>query len=454
MYNRVITLESEEMEGNTKGRPISRAAHLLSLLDRFQPGNAVYTADIEGDLSEEALVKGLKRLQEKYELLQCKVVNTGLSFRWVPVNWQNLPIPLETHPISEAPSVYATAIDYHFEVGNYPLLKCYLFKKNQRQYTVSLNICHSLVDGTGGTVLLCDLLNLVQQPEQPEVKPISMLPDIDRLYPKKHRGIRGKFSAFPTMRHMNRLSHSNQLPMLSTKIASGREMKVSTLTFSEANTTALLRNCKRHEATLTGALMAALFITVRHEMEALGKIPLTAAIPVNMRNKFNPPLADNHVDMLASSLFCDLSVGPSESFWTLANQCRKRVMQRLAAEEHFASWNMALPRILSSANLLGKSFPKTYLKHSPKAVSIISNIGVLDKFQVNHHHFKVKNISFFVLGQIITPMGITASSYHGVLTLHFTYSSKRLGQSYAERLVKGFERILMEHTTNKTKAVV
>jgi hypothetical protein len=187
-------------------------------------------------------------------------------------------------------------------------------------------------------------------------------------------------------------------------------------TLSKAETDTLVEAAREHQTTVHGALAASIMATIA---EDLGKTsPLLFGSPVDVRERVEPKIGDD-IGMYVALGVTLHEVDPKNvAFWKLAKQARDDLHAQIEDGGAHTLLPMQARFLALAARLLPAPWFGAFVENAQLPAIGLTNIGRV-RFDADFSPFSLEALSFAVSTGVLGKVGVTATTYNGVLTLNF-----------------------------------
>lgn len=387
------------------GRPLGAQERLLYLYSKRYHRHFCIVGKLAGEISPHDLVRGLRKVQARHSSLNYSVEDKEDGPHFVYNNPKDIPVKAHT---LDADSTWHSIVEAElatpFDPSRAPLLRITALREpqNQRELTLVLTFHHALADGLSAVAFLDDLVAALNSSV---LQPAPNHPPVERLLgsvpPRDPPRLEGIPAAAPAA-----LEEISREPLW--RAFKGDNPKVGSIEFGADLTAALVARSKEEQATVQGALGAA--ITAANA-GTHGRDHYSIVSPISVREFAGIDPAGIGVFLTVGLV--RLPIGNSVPFWERARGF-SRELQALRSKEAVAlsahSLEKALPPLSGvdvACGLIG----------SLHYDAVVSNLGVL---QTRSSGPRVKLQAIWgpmVLGRIRNERMLGASTHGGILRL-------------------------------------
>jgi phthiocerol/phthiodiolone dimycocerosyl transferase-like enzyme len=308
-------------------RLLGPAEFQMWLLDRHAPYNATMIARLWGRVDVGLLRQALVAVQARHPILRARIVPEPRP-RYVSDGVAAIPLRVlerqdEGHWRREVMDEVPRAIP--LETG--PLMRATLLNGQDRAELL-FSLPHIATDGRGIVYLLRDLLSAL---DGTVLSPLPEWPSCEELIPPSAytrsdgAEVMNSWWSRKTSERFKALSFKTllaDLPRL------GRT-HAHPVRLSKAETSALLTRCRHEEASLHGALLAALMLNLVTE-----ETTLRASHPFDLRAELQPPVGDD-LGLFIGAIWTEHDVSPASHLWDVARDVTGQILEAIARRAHF-----------------------------------------------------------------------------------------------------------------------
>ncbi|MCP3142304.1 phthiocerol/phthiodiolone dimycocerosyl transferase family protein [Pyxidicoccus xibeiensis] len=423
-------------------RPLGLAESLFWQLDRIICGNFIAYVELDGVVTQEELARGLAALVQAHPLLRARIVEDVSLGRPCFQEVEAVPPELTQVAPEALRSHWMRELDRTFASDSEPLFRAHLATDGARSW-VGLTFHHSIGDGRTGAKLLNELVPFLDQGLAPA--PSAPPPAQESFYRPEAFGAPDKAHHFATVvadirARAQTLAPGNLVPGLCERTSLTRENGHHELELSSAQTNALLQTCRRHGATVHGALGAAYLGALHTEFLTPGRsVVMSLASPVDLRASRRSPSSSEDVGLRLSGVVSRIRMSDSSEFWELARTFTRDVREQidlgnahLLHELVYTQTPPGLTREHGAAILEGmRRFPWN---------SVITNVGRLPALEPGRR-LTLRHMGFLGAPTPSQALVMSIGTYGG-LRIHTVYDRQNLGQPRAESLLGRFEERL------------
>lgn len=420
--------------------------------NRVDALNGQAIAEVEGDLSEASIRRGLDFLRQRYPLLAVVIRREGgrVVFQREDVP----PIPLQVLEAPEGDWVETAEAESKgpipCETG--PQARCVLLRHGNTRSTVLLTFPHAVGEGCSWYILIRDLLRsaagLITPGEEGGI-PDLPLPLYDRL-PQSVKGFSG-FAGFARMmsRELAGYFREGGAPRkldldLSTPPADRRTGLIP-VRFDHGFTERLLDRSRREQTSVHGAICAAGLLAVSKVMTDGSPRVFACTSAVDMRKRLTPPIGDE-MGLFVSVLWAVQRVRQDSPFWDLARSIREKLAARIALGDPGIVASLGTLSLPLLERLPGRDRSGRIVKlagsfmYNYKGTGV-SNMGRID-LPERLGGFTINSISF--AGSLVN-LGYFLSvvnTFNGALNINYLFNEPLIDRDRARTLAKTAEGFL------------
>jgi Condensation domain len=297
------------------------------LLDRHTPYNATLIARLWGPVDVDRLRQALVAVQARHPILRARIVCEPRP-RYVSDGVPAIPLRVlarqdEEHwhrvVMDEVPSAMP------LETG--PLMRAILLH-GQARSELLFSLPHLATDGRGIVYLLRDILSALQGAM---LSPLPEWPSCEELIPptaytrSDGAEVMNSWWSRKTTERFKAVSFTTLLADLP-KVGRTHAHPVQ---FSKVETHDLIARSRREEASLHGALLAALMFSLVTEATTI-----RASHPFDLRAELQPPVGDD-LGLFIAPLWTVHNVSPVSHFWDVARDVTRQLLAAIARGAYF-----------------------------------------------------------------------------------------------------------------------
>ncbi|MEU9120995.1 FAD-dependent monooxygenase [Streptomyces sp. NPDC048506] len=408
------------------------------IADRTSPLNGVVRARLHGPLELPLLRRALDVLQARHPLLRVAISGDeeGAAAAFRPVGGRPIPLRHVRVPAADpaADARWEREVDEHelaegvdWRTG--PLVRAAVItregvERGAAVHDLLLTATHCIADGMTGLSLLREWIDIAARlsaGEQPSHTSHRALPAAEDLLPHHHRGEAGAAGLTALMERdeeeARRLRPRRVVPSRPVPFDRRRTRMVHrSLTAGELEL--LVGACKRHEATVHGALAAAMVTAVAQEAGTAEPAHFSIGSPLDFRAELEPAVSHDEAGTYAATLPSRVLYQPGTPLWPMARAISRDLADRRKRAEHLSLVNL-LDRAGPRTSADGEAFMR-YLDEQGPLNLCLSNLGRYDvPDQVGP--WRVSDTQIIAGISVTGALVATALTSHGRLAWNFSY---------------------------------
>lgn len=421
-------------------RALSPAERWYWIIDQLSTLNVCGRVRVEGELSVEALRRGLDALQAHHPLLRL-AITTGPpedGTRFVPT--EN-PIPLREVNLTEPDDErwvrevdeheFATPIDWR----SGPLVRAVVITQPGRIHDLVLSVTHCIADGTTLLALLRHWVRLTAgRPEVDRTAERAPVPvAAEALFLERYRAMSGEMPD-KSPEGEEEADGAGQV---------GRLEPDRFVPFDRRRTRFLHRflpgdaledlslACKREGVTMHGVLAAAMACAVARDAGAPPPAHFAIGSPVDLRGELSRPVSENEVGCYVSAVHSVVRYQPDD-LWSMARFINRDIAERRKRGEQYVVFGQ-----LAQQGPAGVADSEPFVRFIEEHGSFnffISNIGRFD-FPGTVGEWRLSEAQFVGGISVVGYFASSVGTSHGQLSWNFTYIDEAISRERAERLV-------------------
>jgi len=427
-----------------KIRRLGRAEWCNWLIDKAACANFVVKIDVEAGLDPDRFKKELDLAAGRHPILKARV-KAGLW--WAHFVDPGTPSDIPVKVVAEAVdwrTVVESEMETRFDIRREQPIRVTLLKFDPGHTTLLATFFHAHTDAKSVSLFLLEVLGCYGGAQPGPAR--QMLPPMEAGFPPRRRGFLRPFFMLRYVGFLLRLAVRfglpKRLPSTRPKKWFRRQCRITNIMLDTGQSQQLLSQCRAHDTTVQGALMAALLAAQRDLLgDKIGKTQVLASI-VNARNYLETPRSDHDIGYHAVFAHTFHLKQEEADFWTNARLCRERIFEQVDRRDLFHMWDMMLPPMVTGPTRLGAKMLMLATGASAQA-SNITNIGNLG----NGHlagGLKVTSLEFTVCPSAFMPYACTANAVAGRIFVDLIYHQDGLGSEADELLLnKVRDRLLL-----------
>ena len=226
---------------------------------------------------------------------------------------------------------------------------------------------------------------------------------------------------------------------------------------SADRTAELVRRCREEDATVHGALSAALVTAAVQHRDGLLEpgydrdegLRITLGSPVDMRQSLEPRVGADEAGAFVSIIRTPVDYHEAMDFWHIARSVTDDMRTRQRRGEAFSELHfsrMAMPRTLRRSRPIVNSLEKA----GPQNL-ILSNIGRFD-FPASAGRLSFSGAQFAASNGASCYIGATVNTSHGRMSLNVNYLREAIPDQVAEGFAAEWARLLTAVSTDGARA--
>jgi hypothetical protein len=437
-------------------RPLGPVELMLWRLDQISCLNVVLHAEIHGPMRPEHLRQGLDAVQRRHPQTRVRIQPGQDQHLWFRSGAGPIPLRVVDIPSDGWQAAFQAEINTRFAAGAGPLLRVVCLRHAADRSTLFVTFHHAMGDGLSGAYLVRDLVQataMAYQGQATVLAPLPPRPYLEKLFPARTRGIAGWLryvellgrAVAATWRHNGpqMLAADATLPL------KDRRWHSVAFRLEVEFTRRLMAKARSERTTVSGALAAALALTVAHELGGDKPAILNMGFPVNLRDSLVPQV-EQECGAFATGITCLAAVGQHDAFWDLARSVNKSIKQSLRRDAQFLlvpkAWRVYrfLVRLASLA-CRGKDGLATFggRRLPPVPMVSLSNLGRL-KITCQHGPLRVETMGFMAGVSIMSRLYATALTLNDILYWHIGGVEPVLSRQHIEHLAETARAVLQE----------
>jgi NRPS condensation-like uncharacterized protein len=434
-------------------RDLGPIEHCMWHGDKVLRLNFTTIARVRGDLRREHLEQALEHMVARHPLLGARLVTSwgkpSLVFD------QTNPIALQEHKLDEQDTraLTETRLRARIDPTKPPLMRFDWVRHagTEDEHTLLLTFHHIIGDGISGTLAARDLLEaaatVARGASLPSLEMLPIRESIERCAPTevKRKGMWRQFFAHVRGFLGWIFKHGKPVePRLDRKRVrvQDRQVNMARRTLSSEETTALVKAAREHQTTVHGALAAAIMTAVAEDR---GKTsPLLFGSPVDVRERIEPKVGDD-IGMYVALGVTLHEVAPDKVvFWKLASEARDELHAQVERGGAHTLLPMQARFLAFAARLLPANWFGTFVEKAQLPGLGLTNIGRV-QFDADFSPFSLEELSFAVSTGVLGKIGVTATTYNGVLTLNFMGMEPCIEREHLNALADRAVALVKEH---------
>lgn len=426
-------------------RALSPAERWYWIIDQLSTLNVCARVRVEGAVSTDALLGGLRALQARQPLLRLAIATepSGIDPRFVPTRE---PIPLREVSVTRLEEErWAQEIDAHefadsvdWRTG--PLARAVVIRQPDGINDLILSVPHYISDGTTALALLRQWVLLAAEPGAAEAADTSDTAEaaetpipvpVEDLFPERHRTTAGALpdreAAEPTA------DESTEAGRLEPEFFVPFDQRRTRLLhrFLPADALAdLTAACKREGVTLHGVLAAALASAVARDAEAAPGSHFAVGSPVSFRDELERPVSEDEVGCFVSAVHSVVAYQPDD-LWSMARFVNRDLTERRERGDQYPVFTLLATQ--GPAGIVDSEPLVRYIEEHGSFNFFISNIGRFD-FPAGVGHWRLSGAQFVGGISVVGYLASSVATSHGQLSWNFTHIADAVSRERAERI--------------------
>ncbi|WP_019926106.1 FAD-dependent monooxygenase [Nocardia sp. BMG111209] len=315
-------------------RPLSPLERWHWTVDRVAPLHIVSRIRVDGELTADAVRRGLAALVRRHPMLHATVSSDeGRDPRFVPVEAQ--PIPLREVISDDWTGEIDTELRERF-APDAPLLRATLVTAAPGRHDLILTSVYTIADAVTILSFARQVLEFAAAGTTGWVPEIPALPGPEALLPSEFRGADGKRAALDRLR----ADAQRDGRLAPVRLAADAEVapaqrftRAVRATVTGADYRALLAACRAHEVGPHSVVAAALARAAATDTGA-PQAHYTVGVSVLFREHLAPPLDESRTGAYQAMLGLPIPAGPP--LWAVAAEVERELGARVAGRAHLA----------------------------------------------------------------------------------------------------------------------
>jgi hypothetical protein len=351
--------------------------------------NLSLCARITGNLSENELMRALKKVRAIHPLVGAKVVFNGERDAWFSTDGVSGPLLRVVPRQSDVQWVNEIAYEQTvpFDPSTGPLIRFVLISSPQVSDFIVI-AQHAICDGTALAILMRDILVHVASPhlETKEIPP----PTLADYVPKTPYGAVIEFITRPFISLVNRQWSKkrwvfDQEDFLNIHAAfwQNRIYEIVLLELKKDATERLTVRCREHEITVGSAVTTA-FLAAYHDVCGPFKgQQKNVSVPYGLRARVDKPVGDVFC-LFVGVCVVKFAYDPHKPFWQNAQVFHRKVRRKLDARDRYGAildrFDPTLIDVLFSFALHAKEVPEGFSRYGKLAAFVRDKDNIVLKF--------------------------------------------------------------------------
>lgn len=422
-------------------RALSPAERWYWIIDQLSTLNVSGRVRIEGELSVEALRRGLDALQARHPLLRLAIATepaeAGTRFvptdNPIPLREVNLTEPDDTRWVREVDEhEFVTPIDWR----SGPLARAVVITQPGRIHDLVVSVTHCIADGTTLLALLRQWVRLTAEgPTADQTIARGPVPiAAESLFLERYREMSdGMPDKTPedeegtgaAQQQVGRLEADRFVPF-----DQRRTRFIHRFLPGDALEDLALA-CKRQGVTMHGVLAAAMACAVARDAGAPPPAHFAIGSPVDLRDELNQPVSENEVGCYVSAVHSVVRYQPDD-LWSMARFINRDIAERRNRGEQYVVFSQLAQQ--GPAGVADSEPFVRFIEENGSFNFFISNIGRFD-FPDTLGEWRLSGAQFVGGISVVGYFAASVSTSHGRLSWNFTYIDEAISRARAERLV-------------------
>lgn len=406
---------------------LNRAANTL---------NVVTVSRIKGVLDNHTARQALNLLQSRHPRLSSCIVGSLDNLRFKTKTACEIPlIFLESHYSELWEEAVLHELNQGLEAHDSLIRVTLVSQQRTNDLFFITTIHHAISDGFSSIQLHSDFLSYCERIISGEKDIVLLcLPAIapaEELLPKTYQSLKSKLIARMLMLMLKlamRIIKPQALKFEQNVDISQRKCCWTSRRLDQENTANLVHQCRQHQTTVQGALLAAMLLIVARKIrsETQNGIPILWRSYVDLRKRLEPAISNENLGLLASAVGNITTLYANTSFWELAKDLRKNIEEKLLSGDHFHS-------VWAARNFVEYLLCNADEQNFTDGVSL-TNVGRVD-IPKNYGALQLEEISFMpsqaAFGGVFTAC---VTTFQNKMTINFVAASPLISQATLEEL--------------------
>ncbi|AKQ65090.1 condensation domain protein [Myxococcus hansupus] len=309
---------------------------------------------VEGPLDFGILERALRLLQQEHTLLQARIAGPeGAPHYEVD---PDLRIPAQQIPREQAEqwrAVMSDALNASLDTSRGLLRVSYIpAGQGAAWHDVVIKSHHGIMDAAvmmrvyGRLLELCGALAEGREPALSPARPVS--PPTTELLPLSGWALRAKVARFMAHMGWTMLTRRPQpMPLKDFVPVSEQQSSFLDIQLPSELLSSLVARARQERTTVTGALAAAMLLTIRKELGGVGRMNLGWLSPMSYRNALPADFADpsNLAFAFGTGMFVNAVEARDGGFWELARATKANFEAARESELHYTTPHLAKLRM-------------------------------------------------------------------------------------------------------------
>ncbi|WP_413173817.1 phthiocerol/phthiodiolone dimycocerosyl transferase family protein [Anabaena azotica] len=418
-------------------RKLSSIEGTMEILNRrAKTWNLVTISRIKGNLQEAVLRQALDIIQYRHPRLNSCIIHFRNNFYFQTAGTNRIGLRI-VHDLPEKQWTEIVNQEMNQEIDSSKCLLrvvlVHVLDEPNFSYLIT-TIHHAICDGLSSIQLHSEILNYCQQISSGEtlqpVTTLEALPTIEKLLPKSTQGWRGNISSIILLLKIGLLKLYHQPKSLGFEkyvSINRRQSEIIHRQLDPELTEMFVQKCKQEKTTIHSALSAALMLTVARKIFQPNQksVRVNCLSHLDLRRRFQPPISEEHLSTLATSLMGFHDIKTHTSFWELAREVKQTLETGI---KHGDIFNM----VLIAKHLINFCF---LFPQQVAATVSLSNIGKVN-IPKTYGELELEEISFAGSHALYAGMFIlNVATFQDKMLLNFVFSQPAISRETMEELV-------------------
>jgi NRPS condensation-like uncharacterized protein len=425
-------------------RFLGNAEYFYFLYNRIATTNFVVLIESSERLETANLQTAIEAVIDKYEVFRMHIVvesPTRLSF---VTGDSRIPRIIHLQPSTiELNTVIEIEINTPLETEDTPFRFTIYSDEEASSHHLIITFNHTLIDASAAVSIAQEILLAAKFPHKFESSAQTLLPNLEKLLPRKTRGI---FVLKAILLMVMRGLKSTKLygkPEKSTKGRynyKSRNIHLQRMQLNSEKTTAIIELARKNSITVHHLLSAVQLVAFRKFYKEEGVLPLMIAMPVNLRNFLTPPLPLNAPGLFISIPKLTIPI-PKEYFTIeIARMVKSNLDDQIASGEAVVLWKI-LPRSIFKASPQGIRNVDIAFSKNPD-YSMLSNLGVVPTIEPFRNIDFVGNIQFGVAPPKDCMLCVSVCSHNGSMNINLCFNTDLLTYDNCTQYIAEYNKVL------------
>ena len=426
-------------------RLLGNAEYFYFLYNRIATTNFVVVIESSKKLEAANLQTAIEAVVERYEAFRMHIVEespTRLSFAMCD---SRIPRIIQMQPsTNELNTVIESEINTPLETEDTPFRLTIYSDGEARSHHLIITFNHTLIDASAAVSIAQEILFATKSPHKYESSPQPLLPNLEKLLPRKTRGI---FVLKAILSMVMRGLKSTKLYGKPEKSTEGRynyksrNIDLQRMQLDSEKTTAIIELARKNRITVHHLLSAAQLVAFRKLCKKHGILPLIIAMPVNLRNMLTPPVPTNAPGLFISLPKLTIPIPKENNAIEIAKMVKSNLDDQIASGEAVVLWKI-LPRSIFKASPQGIRKVDAAFSKNPD-YSMISNLGVISTIEPLKNEHLVSNIQFAVAPSKDCMLCTSVCSYSGSMNINLCFNTDLLTKDDCTQYIAEYRKVLI-----------